>query len=146
MPTLLNPRWERFAQELANGVPAPKAYATAGYKGADPGNASHLQAKPQISQRIAELLGEREHIHAEGTAKAIEKVALTQEWVLTRLMENAERALQHVAVLDKERKPTGEYRYDGNVANRHEVGQPNEFANWTDEELRQYVYGNKLDS
>ena len=48
--------------------------------------------------------------------------------------------------LDKERKPTGEYRYDGNVANRalellgkqqgmfidrHEVGQANEFANWT---------------
>jgi phage terminase small subunit len=33
-------------------------------------------------------------------------------------MENAERALQHVAVLDKKRKPTGEYRYDGNVANR----------------------------
>ena len=87
---------------------------------------------------------EREHIHAEGTAKAIEKIALTQEWVLTRLMENAERALQHVAVLDKERKPTGEYRYDGSVANRalellgkqqgmfidrHEVGQPNQFAN-----------------
>jgi hypothetical protein len=38
--------------------------------------------------------------------------------LITRLMENAERALQHVAVLDKERKPTGEYRYDGNVANR----------------------------
>jgi hypothetical protein len=31
-------------------------------------------------------------------------------------MENAERALQHVAVLDKERKPTDEYRYDGSVA------------------------------
>jgi hypothetical protein len=54
--------------------------------------------------------------------------------------------VQHVAVLDKERKLTGEYRYDGNVANRalellgkqqgmfidrHEVGQPNEFENWT---------------
>ena len=66
-------------------------------------------------------------------------------------MENAERALQHVAVLDRAGKPTGEYRYDGNVANRalellgkqqgmfidrHEVGQPDEFANWTDEELR----------
>ena len=102
----------------------------------------------------AELLKEREHIHAEGTAKAIEKMALTQEWVLTRLMENAERALQHVAVLDKERKPTGEYRYDGNVANRalellgkqqglfidrHEVGQPNEFANWTNEELEAFI-------
>ena len=60
----------------------------------------------------------------------------------------------HVAVLDKKRKPTGEYRYDGNVANRalellgkqqgmfidrHEVGQPNEFANWTDEELRAFI-------
>ena len=69
-------------------------------------------------------------------------------------MENAERALQHVAVLDKERKPTGEYRYDGSVANRalellgkqqgmfidrHEVGQPNEFANWTDEELEAFI-------
>ena len=55
---------------------------------------------------------------------------------------------------DKERKPTGEYRYDGNVANRalellgkqqglfidrHEVGQPNEFANWTDEELKAFI-------
>ena len=81
-------------------------------------------------------------------------LALTQEWVLTRLMENAERALQHVAVLDKERKPTGEYRYDGSVANRalellgkqqgmfidrHEVGQPNEFADWTDEELEAFI-------
>jgi hypothetical protein len=59
-----------------------------------------------------------------------------------------------VAVLDRDGKPTGEYRYDGNVANRalellgkqqgmfidrHEVGQPNEFANWTDEELRAFI-------
>jgi hypothetical protein len=75
-----------------------------------------------------------------------------RNWCIS--MENAERALQHVAMLDKERKPTGEYRYDGNVANRalellgkqrgmfidrHEVGQPNEFANWTDEELEAFI-------
>jgi hypothetical protein len=69
-------------------------------------------------------------------------------------MENAERSLQHVAVLDKEHKPTGEYRYDGSVANRalellgkqqgmfidrHEVGQPNEFDNWTNEELEAFI-------
>ena len=69
-------------------------------------------------------------------------------------MENAERALQHVAVLDRDGKPTGEYRYDGNVANRalellgkpqgmfidrHEVGQPNQFANWTDDELESFI-------
>jgi hypothetical protein len=96
----------------------------------------------------------RERLFPRSVAQAIEKVALTQEWVLTRLMENAERALQHVAVLDKERKPTGEYRYDGNVANRalellgkqqgmfidrHEVGQPNEFENWTNEELEAFI-------
>ena len=84
----------------------------------------------------------------------VQIVGAAQEWVLTRLMENAERALQHVAVLDKKRKPTGEYRYDGSVANRalellgkqqgmfidrHEVGQPNEFANWTDEELKAFI-------
>ena len=66
----------------------------------------------------------------------------------------AERALRHVAVLDKDGKPTGEYRYDGNVANRalellgkqqgmfidrHEVGQPNEFENWTNEELEAFI-------
>jgi phage terminase small subunit len=33
-------------------------------------------------------------------------------------MENAERALQHIPVLDRHGKPTGEYRYDGSVANR----------------------------
>ena len=59
-----------------------------------------------------------------------------------------------VPVLDRDGKPTGEYRYDGSVANRalellgkqqgmfidrHEVGQPNEFANWTDEELKAFI-------
>jgi hypothetical protein len=97
---------------------------------------------------------EREQIHAQGTAQAVEKVALTQEWVLTRLMENAECALQHIPVLDRHGKPTGEYRYDGSVANRalellgkqqgmfidrHEVGQPNEFENWTNEELEAFI-------
>jgi hypothetical protein len=69
------------------------------------------------------------------------------------LMENAEPLLRDAAVFDKS-APTGEYRYDGSVANRalellgkqqgmfidrHEVGQPNEFANWTDEELKAFI-------
>jgi hypothetical protein len=37
-------------------------------------------------------------------------------------------------------------KQQGMFIDRHEVGQPNEFENWTDEELRQYIYGNKLDS
>ena len=153
MPILSNPRHELFSQLLASGKTVEASYEEAGFK-PNRGNASTLKQNQSISKRVSEILAEREQIHAEGTAKAIETVALTQEWVLTRLMENAERALQHVAVLDKDGKPTGEYRYDGNVANRalellgkqqgmfidrHEVGQPNRFANWTDEELEAFI-------
>ena len=37
---------------------------------------------------------------------------------MERLIENANRALQVEAVTDREGKPTGEYRYEGSVANR----------------------------
>ena len=33
----------------------------------------------------------------------------------------------------------GNMRELGMLIDRHEVGQPNEFANWTDEELRAFI-------
>jgi hypothetical protein len=69
-------------------------------------------------------------------------------------MENANRAMQAQAVLDAEGKPTGEFRYNGAVANRalellgieigmfidrHEIGEPGEFARMTDDELQVYL-------
>jgi hypothetical protein len=45
-------------------------------------------------------------------------VALTKTWVLDRLIENVDRALQHQAIMGANGKETGEYRYDGAVANR----------------------------
>lgn len=150
MPTLKSAKHERFAQEVASGKKLEEAHGLAGYKPSR-ATASKLRQNVNISQRVAELLAEREQIHAQGTAKAIERVGLTKEWVITRLKENAERALQAIPVTDSEGAPTGEYQYQGNVANRalellgkelgmfierKEVGQPGDFDRMSDDELR----------
>ena len=43
---------------------------------------------------------------------------VTVEYIVEKLKENVERAMQERPVLDKEGKPTGEYVYQGNVANK----------------------------
>ena len=106
MPILENPRHERFAQALAAGKTADEAYATAGFK-PNRGNASTLKANQSILDRVTELQG-----------RVAEGVVLTRQWVIERLIENAERALQSRPVMDSEGKETGEYRYEGSVANR----------------------------
>jgi phage terminase small subunit len=45
-------------------------------------------------------------------------VGLDRAWVLGQLRANAERAMQTTPVLDAKGQPTGEYRWDGSVANR----------------------------
>ena len=150
MPTLKNAKHERFAQEVASGKKLEEAHELAGYK-PDRGTASKLRQTTSISQRVSELLAEREQIHGQATAQAIERAGLTKEWVITRLRENAERALQAIPVLDSEGAPTGEYRYEGSVANRalellgkelgmfierKEIGQPGDFDKMSDDELR----------
>jgi phage terminase small subunit len=117
MPVLLNARHERFAQALADGKSAEEAHGLAGYKASRSG-ASQLKQNLNISNRVAELLAEREQIHAQSTAKAIERVSLTKEWVLARLIDNAERALQAQPVRDREGNETGVFQYQGNVANK----------------------------
>jgi hypothetical protein len=141
MPVLPIPRHERFAQQLASGMSGTAAYEAAGYK-PSPGAASRLSKSDKIRQRVADLLSEREQRHSKAVEKAIERTALTKEWVIGRLIENAERALQARGVVTAKGEPTGEYRYDGMVANRalellgkelgmfidrKEVGAPGEF-------------------
>ena len=139
MPVLSNPRQELFAQALADGKTAEEAHRLAGYKASRSG-ASQLKQKLNVSSRVSELLKEREKIHAQSTARAIERVSLTKEWILAKLIDHAERALQAVPVTDREGNELGEFQYQGNVANRalellgkhlglfidvHEVSGPN---------------------
>ena len=149
MAMLKNARHERFAQSLVEGKTATDAYKLAGYTPSRH-NAAKLSHKEYIQARVAELQGRRALAAERATEKVVEKLALTKEWVVSRLMENAERALQRVPVLDDDGKPTGQWRYDGTVANRslellgkhlgilierREIGEPGEFERLADQEL-----------
>lgn len=115
---LENPKHELFAQELAKGKPAEEAHGLAGYKASRSG-ASQLKQNLNISNRVAELLTDRETIHAQATAQAIKSTALTKTWVIETLMENVARAMQATAVrTNEDGAAAGEYQYQGSVANR----------------------------
>jgi hypothetical protein len=49
---------------------------------------------------------------------AVAKAMVTKQWVLDRMKEVVERAMTAVPVLDGAGNPTGEYTFQGNVANR----------------------------
>lgn len=76
MPTIKNPRHERFAQALAKGKTADQAYRLAGYK-PNRGNASVLKSKESISARVAEIL-----------AKAAGKAGVTIETITAEFEED----------------------------------------------------------
>jgi phage terminase small subunit len=104
MPILPNNRHELFAQGLAKGLSADAAYQAAGYK-PNRGNAATLKANQSISKRVEEL-----------QAAAAAKTVLSRQWVIERLVETVERAMQAVPHLDHEGNPTGVFTYQGNVA------------------------------
>jgi phage terminase small subunit len=54
VPTLRNPRHERFAQELAAGKTADAAYVMAGYR-ENRSNAARLNANRDIQKRVVEI-------------------------------------------------------------------------------------------
>ena len=56
MPALKNPRRERFAQNVAQGMTLEAAFLAAGYK-TPGGNSATVRWKPDVAQRIDELLG-----------------------------------------------------------------------------------------
>lgn len=103
---LSNPRHELFAQGLAGGLSASEAYKSAGFAG-HASSASRLLTNAKIKDRVAEL-----------QERAAKGVSIDRQWVLERLIENANRAMQAEARLDESGAAVGEYKYDGSVANR----------------------------
>lgn len=93
MPALPNPKWERFAQCIADGDSAADAYRTAGYsvKNAQAAAAggSRLRMQKDVAKRIVEISTRRLEIveKAETLAmgRAVEKLAITRERVITEL-------------------------------------------------------------
>ena len=135
MPVLDNPKWELAAQELAKGRTQVEAIETAGYS-PHRSNASRLIANDSIKLRVSEL-----------QEQAARSISITLEGQIAKLEDLLNQAKQHkqisagVAAIDKQNELMGL------KIQRVESKRVDEFANMTDEELRQYVYGNKeLDS
>lgn len=105
MGRLSNDKHEAFAQALAKGTSAFEAMKEAGYR-PDRGNASRLTANDSIRTRVAEL-----------QERAATNVVISREWVIERLVENVNRAMQAVEIRNQD-GGTGEYKYDGSVANK----------------------------
>ena len=117
MPVLDDPRRERFAQGLADGKTQLQAYAAAGF-GKSKSAPSRLAKEPRIQARVGELLRARNIAMEKAMVRGVRQAGITKEWIIDMLKENAERAMQVRPVLDKEGNPTGEYQWNGFVANK----------------------------
>jgi len=105
---VLTPRQALFCKEYTRDLNAAAAARRAGFseRGSNTQGAQ-LLAKPSIQVEIRRLVAER--------AKRVEVDA---DWVVRRLVENVQRAMQVVPVLDSDGNPIGEYRWSGAVANK----------------------------
>ena len=132
MSVLKNPRHEDFARHVAQGTSGTEAYLRAGYQSTRNQarkHASRLKAEPHISERIKELkdlassvpaLSPRAQPHRTGglavaRAKAVERYQLSREFVVSNLMEIAERCMQHAVITDAVGNPVRVEAPDGQM-------------------------------
>jgi phage terminase small subunit len=109
---LTNPKYEIFAQKVAEGLSHTEAAKSAGYAA----GSAHVTACRVL--RNANVAARIEELKASISQMAVQTAGISKAWVMQRLRENAQRAMTAEPVLDREGAPTGEYTYQGNVANR----------------------------
>ena len=103
----LTPKQQRFVEEYLVDLNATQAALRAGY--------AKRTAYSQ-GQRLLKNVETQEALTAAVTLLA-ERTNIESDWVVAKLVENVERAMCNRAVLDKDGEPSGEYVYDGQVAN-----------------------------
>jgi phage terminase small subunit len=116
MAELSNSRWEEYARGRATGLSAADAWLAAGFNAKTKTYASSYgralqRSHPEVTARITE-------IEEEIRTNALRKAEVDREWVLNRLKDNHDKAAAEKEVLDRQGNPTGEYTFQGNVANR----------------------------
>lgn len=111
-PKGLTGKQELFVQRIVAGDNITQAAIASGVS---PGSAGTLGSrwlkKSTVVNRIEQL---RELV----TERAIERTVVDRAWILNRLIENVNRAMRAEAVTDRDGQKTGEYVYQGSVANR----------------------------
>ncbi len=104
----LTPKQACFVEEYLVDLNATQAAIRAGYseKTADQ-QGSRLLANVKVAAAITKA-----------QAKRSERTEIDQDFVLNGLTKNLGRAMVETPVLDRKGEPTGEYIYNGSVANR----------------------------
>jgi phage terminase small subunit len=105
VPTLRNPRHERFAQELAAGNTADVAYVLAGYR-ENRSNAARLNASQDIQKRVAEI----QSVGAERAAVTVETLIAEAEKARSKAMGEKGGAAAAVAAITAKAKLAGLWR------------------------------------
>ena len=105
----LSTKMELFCRELlAVDFNASQAAINAGYSKKTAGaiGAENLK-KPQIQERIAELMQER-----------ISRVEIDADWVLMSAKKVFDRCMQEEAVIDRDGNETGQFKFEHSGANK----------------------------
>lgn len=108
MAGTLNPKQRRFVDEYLQDSNATQAAIRAGYS---------ERTANQIGPRLLVNVGISAEI-AQRQAAMSENAGISAEWVLERLRENVDRSMTAEPVRDRDGNETGEYVYQGSVANR----------------------------
>ena len=104
----LTPKQRAFTNEYIIDLNGTQAAIRAGYSAQTATAIAHENLrKPHIAAAIQEAFAER-----------AERTEINADWVIKGLVENFYRAMQATEVLDRKGKPSGEWKYDGAVANR----------------------------
>jgi phage terminase small subunit len=105
VPTLRNPRHERFAHELASGNTADAAYVLAGYH-ENRSNAARLNANRDIQKRVAEI----QSVGADRAAVTVETLIAEAEQARNKAMADKGGAAAAVAAITVKAKLAGLWR------------------------------------
>ncbi len=132
MPTLDNPKHEKFAQEIAKGTAIGEAYVVAGYEGqntsAAAASASRLLKSAKIQARVSELLNQ-------GATRAVVSIQKILE-KLDKAYDLAESLGQPAAMVTAS---MGQAKVAGLIVDKKEVGGPGDFDRMTDEDLDEFI-------
>jgi phage terminase small subunit len=105
MGELTNPRYERFAQELAGGNTADGAYEAAGYR-THRGNAARLSANESIKNRVREI----QAIGAQRAAVTLQSLIDEADQARIKAMDTPNGAAAAVSAITAKAKLAGLWR------------------------------------
>lgn len=134
MTALTNPRYERFAREVAKGTAIGAAYVLAGYR-AHPANPTRLRTRREVNERIREILTEQTEIQERALQQAIDETSVTKSVVLRMLIEDRLLARQKGQAAAAIRAAELLGKQLGMFIERREQGGPGDFAHLSDAEL-----------